>query len=48
LTASYPIHRIAEFIDEWVNSEVLLEGIRPTLTWGLGAWMLTEKSKHGS
>jgi hypothetical protein len=40
------MHRIAEFIDEWVNPKVLLERISPALPLGLRAWGLTEKSKH--
>ena len=48
LSASYPMHRIAEFIDERINPKVLLEQISPGLTWGLGVRVLTEKSKHST
>jgi hypothetical protein len=47
LSASYPMHRIAEFIDERINPKVLLERVTPALARRLGAWVLTEKSKHG-
>jgi hypothetical protein len=46
LSASNPVHRIAEFIDERVNPKLLLEQISPGLTWGLGVWVLTKKSKY--
>jgi hypothetical protein len=42
------MHGIAEFIDERINPKVLLERVTPALARGLGAWVLTEKSKHGS
>ena len=47
LSASNPVHTIAEFIDERVNPKVLLAQISPGLTWGLGVRVLTKKSKYG-
>ncbi|MGO9516723.1 MAG: hypothetical protein ACLPND_06745 [Candidatus Korobacteraceae bacterium] len=42
------MHRIAKLINERINPKVLLERITPALTWGLGAWVLIEKNKHGT
>ena len=36
LSASNPLHRMAEFINERINPKPLLERINPAPTWGLG------------
>jgi hypothetical protein len=44
---SYPVHSIAEFIDERVNPKVLLERSSPALSWGFGERLLTEQGEYG-
>jgi hypothetical protein len=43
----YPLHTMAECIDERVNSKVFYERGSPALSRRFGPWLLTKQNKHG-